>query len=231
MKLDLSALNNSQVEATLTRLHGEANRQIPKLIRHYLPQLPRFITGKGLKWDAAKADFYRDKYIPLDADQGLLLYLLARAVNAKRIVEFGTSFGISTIYLAAAVRDNGGGLVIGSELVAEKLRQARQNIAEAGLAEFVEVRAGDARETLRDAGGEPGGEIDLVLMDGFPDLNLEIIKMLAPAIRKGGIVVTDNIRTFPEALAPYVAFLRDPQNGFRSAMLALKAGTEVSVKV
>jgi len=83
----------------------------------YLPQLPRLLTGKGIHWDRTKTDFYRDKYVPIEPDQGNLLYLIARSIQAKTIVEFGTSFGISTLYLAAAVRDNGGGKVIGTELI------------------------------------------------------------------------------------------------------------------
>ena len=114
-------------------------------------------------WDAARA-VYRDKYISLEREQGNLLYLLARSLRATRAAEFGTSFGISTIYLAAAMRDNGGGLALGSEIEPTKAAVANENLALAGLAQYAEVRVGDARETLAD----PGGPLDLVLIDGFP---------------------------------------------------------------
>jgi predicted O-methyltransferase YrrM len=110
---------------------------------------------------------------------GRLAYLTARAIQARRIVEFGTSFGVSTLYLAAAVRDNGGGIVIGSELEPSKVSQARRNVAEAGLKGFVDIRAGDARETLAD----PGGVIDMVLLDGWKDFYLPILHTLEPHLR------------------------------------------------
>jgi hypothetical protein len=92
------------------------------------------------------------------------MYLLCRATGATRVAEFATSLGVSTLYLTAAVRDNGGGIVIGSEIVPAKAEQARANLNEAGLAEFAEIRIGDARQTFADL----GGPIDFLLVDGWP---------------------------------------------------------------
>ena len=120
----------------------------------FLGLAPRILTGV-----LARRDFWnevmtpssmKECYIPVSREQGELLYLTARAIEARHVVEFGTSFGISTVYLAAGVRDNGGGLVIGSEIEPSKQRQAEANLAEADLKEFAEVRLGDALETLRD---------------------------------------------------------------------------------
>jgi predicted O-methyltransferase YrrM len=226
-KVDLKVLNDPKVEATLTRLHAEANAQSGQLFRHYLPKIPAALLGKGVKWDNSTNDFYTDKYISLEPDQGKLLYLLARSIGAKTIVEFGTSFRISTIYLATAIRDNGGGLVIGTELVPEKAQQARRNLAEAGLSEYVEIREGDALQTLK----ELDTSVDLLLVDGFPTVALSVLKLVAPRLRLGGMVLSDNIGTFKEDLRPYVEYLQNPTNGFRSATLGLRGGTEVSVKV
>jgi O-methyltransferase len=88
---------------------------------------------------------YRDYGFSIHPEQGDLIYLLCRAIRATRVAEFATSIGMSTIYFAAAVRDNGGGYVIGSEIVPEKAEIARRNLAEAGLADVVEIRVGDAR--------------------------------------------------------------------------------------
>jgi predicted O-methyltransferase YrrM len=109
------------------------------------------------------------------------------------VVEFATSVGMSTLYFAAAVRDNGGGTVIGSEIVPEKVAAARRNLAEAGLAHLVDIRQGDARETLRDL----GGPVDFVLIDGWPiretpSLARQVIEIVAPQIRPGGLVLNDN---------------------------------------
>ena len=168
---------------------------------------------------------YADFGFSIHPDQGELLYLLCRALDAHRVVDFATSVGFSTLYLAAAMRDNGGGRVIGAEIVPEKIATAKRNLAEAGLLEFVEIREGDARSTLRDA----GGDIDLALIDGWPrphgpSLSLEVMQVLAPQMRKGAIAVNDN------AEEDYLAFTRNPRGWFRSMTLPLKGGTELSVK-
>ncbi len=169
---------------------------------------------------------YADVAFPIHADQGDLIYLLCRAVGATRVVEFATSLGVSTIYFAAALRDNGGGTVIGSEIVPEKAATARRNLAEAGLAEFVDIRVGDARQTLRNL----GGPVDFALIDGFPvpsgpTLALQVMEIVAPQLRTGALVMNDN------GEEDYLAFVRDPANGFRTLSLPLKGSTELSVRV
>ena len=120
-------------------------------------------------------------------EQGDLIYLLCRAMGARRVAEFATSVGMSTLYFAAAVRDNGGGKVIGAEIVPAKVQTARRNLAEAGLDGFAEIRQGDARSILRDL----GGEVDFILIDGWPTENgpslaREVIEIVAPQLRVGG---------------------------------------------
>ncbi|HWL88262.1 MAG TPA: class I SAM-dependent methyltransferase [Polyangiaceae bacterium] len=159
-------------------------------------------------------------------EQGDLIYLLCRAIRAKRVVEFATSVGMSTLYFASAIRDNGGGIVIGSEIVPQKIAMAMKNVTDAGLASWVDIREGDARETLRDL----GGLVDFVLIDGWPtgeasSLALQVMRVIAPQIRPGGMVMNDN------AEEDFLAYIRDPAHGFRSMTLPIKGGTELSVKV
>ena len=125
------------------------------------------------------------------------------------------------------MRDNGGGKVIGTELEPTKVNVARQNIAAAGLESFVDVREGDATRTLADV----EGPIDLVLLDGWKDLYIPLLKFLTPRLRKGSVVFADNIRTFRKTLRPYVAHMRDPRNGFVTTTLATGSGLEYSVYV
>nr|WP_241839874.1 class I SAM-dependent methyltransferase [Frankia sp. CcI49] len=163
---------------------------------------------------------------PIAPEQGDLLYLLCRATGATRVAECATSLGISTLYLAAAMRDNGGGLVIGSEIVPEKAAKARKNLADAGLDHLVDIRVGDALETFADL----GGPVDLLLVDGWPtanppSLSRSIIGLVAPQLRPGAIVVNDN------AEEDYLEYVRDPANGFVGMSLPLKGSTEVSVRV
>jgi predicted O-methyltransferase YrrM len=220
------SLGDPQVRDVLGKLHAEADRQriefVPVAIAWGLDQL----LGRkpSVAEEAART---KDLYIPLSREAGTFAYLVARSLGARRVVEFGTSFGISTIYLAAAMRDNGGGLVVGSEIEPSKIRRARENVAAAGLAEYVQIREGDARETLRD----PGGVVDLALLDGMKDLYVPILDLLKPSLRGGSVVLADNIKTFPTALAPYLAWVRDPRNGFHSVTLPLGEGMEYSVRL
>jgi predicted O-methyltransferase YrrM len=168
---------------------------------------------------------YNNFGFPVSSDQGELLYFLARAIGARRVVEFATSFGISTIYFAAAIRDNGGGTVIGSEIVPEKAALAQRHLEEAGLAEWVQIRVGDARETLRDV----GGSIDAVLIDAWPtgeipSLANEVARILEPQMRPGALIINDN------AEPDYLEYVRDPSRGFRSLTLRLDRPTELSIK-
>ena len=180
---------------------------------------------RALPWERIERRL-DDRFLCLDRTQGVFCYLLARALGARRVVEFGTSFGVSTIYLALAVRENGGGTVIGTEMVPAKARRARDHLREAGLEDLVEIREGDARETLC---GVPG-PVDLFLNDGFPRAALDVLRLVAPQLRDGAVVITDNVGLFPADYAGYVAWLRDPANGFVSAPLRMNEGTEMSVR-
>ncbi len=159
-------------------------------------------------------------------EQGELIYLLCRGMQSKRVAEFATSTGMSTLYLAAAMRDNGGGLVIGSELVPAKAAAARRNLAEVGLADYAVIREGDARTTLRDL----GGPVDFVLIDGWlvnegPSLARQVIEIIAPQVAVGGYVMNDN------AEPDFLEFVRDRANGFLCLTVPIKGGTELCVKV
>jgi predicted O-methyltransferase YrrM len=169
-------------------------------------------------------------YVPLSRERGTFAYLVARAINARRVVEFGTAFGVSTIYLAAAVKDSGGGIVIGSELDPHKVITARANLEEAGLAEYVEIRQGDARETL----ANPGGMVDLFLNDGHKAFYIDLVQLLTPYLRPGAVVLGDNVTLGSPLLAPmsdYIEFMRNPTHGFSSLTIPLKDGMEYSVRL
>ncbi len=173
------------------------------------------------------AEQLRDFHLAVGPEQGRFFYQTVRAARAKRVVEFGTSFGISAIYLAAGLRDNGGGMLIGSELVEDKAVSARRNIAAAGLAKYADIRSGDALNSLLD----PGGLVDVVLLDGGPSNYREIIQLLVPHLRDGAVVLADNIEEGNIDDQPYAKWVRDPANGFVSSSIMMKNGTEFSVWV
>jgi predicted O-methyltransferase YrrM len=228
-----SPLADNRVEAVLAGLHAQDKRQFFSIVRRYLPRaLLRPFTGRSAVdvTSSAEADFLRDKLVALDPDKGRLAYTLCRALNARLVVEVGTSFGVSTLYLAAALRDNaalavGECRVIGTEIEPSKVTAARDNLAEAGLENFAEVREGDALETL--AGVE--GPIDFVLIDTWIPLALPALKLLAPRLRTGAIVKCDNVHQFADEYRSYTDFVRNPENGFRSMMWPGKGGLELSI--
>ncbi len=135
--------------------------------------------------------------------------MLARASGARTIVEFGTSFGISTLHLAAALRDNGGGRLITSEFEPSKVARARRNLTEGGLIDLVEIREGDALQTLRVDLPET---IDLLLLDGAKALYPEILALLESRLKPGAFIVADNADFCPE----YLAQVRAPGSGYLS---------------
>lgn len=208
-----SPIQDPRITAVIDRLNATCASPPPGL-----PEM-----DKATEFDAEK---FADYGFSIHPEQGDLIYLLCRGMKATRVVDFATSIGMSALYFATAMRDNGGGQVIGSELVASKAAVARKNLAEAGLAEFADIRVGDARETLRDV----GGPIDFALIDGWPlaegpTLARQVIELLAPQLRIGGYVLNDN------AEPDFLDYIRDPQNGFISVTLPVKRGIELALKI
>jgi predicted O-methyltransferase YrrM len=161
-------------------------------------------------------EFYgRLKDFPLAVSQetGALLYMLARSSRARTIIEFGTSFGISTLHLAAALRDNGGGHLITTEFEPSKVSRARDNLTAAGLIDLVEIREGDALQTLS---VDLPGTVDLLLLDGAKALYPEILSLVEGRLRTGALIVADNADYSPD----YLARVRPPAKGYMSTPFA-----------
>jgi predicted O-methyltransferase YrrM len=224
MTNETSALDAPQVQRTLERLHLAAKGDRWIFMRAAPAVIGARLRGRPVM--EAMKPHLKNAFIPISPDQGRFLYQTARLIRARTIVEFGTSFGISAIYLAAAARANGGRF-IGSELEPHKVATARAHLAEAGLADVADVREGDALATL----SRIDTDIDVLLLDGWKDLYLPMLKLLRPKLKPGAVVFADNIFTFPTDLAPFVAFMRDPANGFESMTMKLGAGLEYSVCV
>ncbi|MCC8943339.1 O-methyltransferase [Bradyrhizobium sp. Arg68] len=153
----------------------------------------------------------RLKHAPLavSRETGALLYMLARGARARSIVEFGTSFGISTLHLAAALRDNGGGHLITSEFEPSKVARAKDNLTAGGLIDLVEIREGDALKTL---GTDLPETIDLVLLDGAKALYPDILDLVESRLKPGAYIVADNADDSPD----YLARVRAANSGYLS---------------
>jgi predicted O-methyltransferase YrrM len=171
-----------------------------------------------------RAEIFRQAPIAISEEVGRLLYLLARSRGPRLIVEFGCSLGLSAIHLGAALRDSGDGRLITTEIHPEKARAAAANLAQAGLEDLVEVRAGDALQTLRSI-DQP---VELLFLDGWNELYLPVLELLGPQLAPDALLVAD-LSTDDPALDPYLAEVRDAR-AWTSVTIPLDAGVEVSIR-
>jgi predicted O-methyltransferase YrrM len=212
----MTTLTSERVRGVLDRLY-DAEKNDEAVLAAAGPRVFADISAQE------RTELLAQAYLPVARENGEFLYLLVRAAAATRVVEFGTSFGISTIFLAAAVRDNGGGHVITTELHPDKARTASKNLADAGLDDLVDLRCGDALQTL----AEPAGPVDLVLLDGWKNLYLPVLRLLEPSLRAGTTIVADDRTMLP---ATYLDYVRAPENGYHSVEVPMDDGLEVSVR-
>jgi predicted O-methyltransferase YrrM len=224
----LSVICDSQLERLLATLHARSDEQVADM-KSYHAQ--RADESHPPTEDEIKV-FRSDKLVALDRDKAEFCYQLCRASDARRIVEVGTSYGVSTLYLAAAVRDNvrasgGSGVVVATEYEPAKARAARVHFEQAELGRFIDLREGDLRETLR----RIDGPVDFLLMDIWVAMARPALELVAPHLRAGAIVVCDNTRQYRSEYADYLAFLNHPANGFRTMTLPFEGGLELSVRL
>ncbi|HLH95218.1 MAG TPA: class I SAM-dependent methyltransferase [Xanthobacteraceae bacterium] len=220
----MSTLASPVVATLLDRLFTAADEKDPEAFR----RAREATAGRERPpSDRERAELMRDVYMPVSPDVGRLLYMLVRSRNAGLVVEFGTSYGISGIHLASALRDGGRGRLVTTELDAIKAERAQENFRAAGLDDLIEIRVGDAFETLKT--GIDGG-IDLVLLDGWKPLYLPMLKFLEPRLAPGALIVADDLAVAPEALAVYVGYVRDASNGYVSVEVPLGDRVEISVR-
>jgi predicted O-methyltransferase YrrM len=172
---------------------------------------------------AQRYELYEDAPLAIKREVGELLYVLALGEPGRRVVEFGSSHGLSTIYLAAALRDSGGGTLITTECRPGKAETAKRNLADAGLSDLVEVRVGDALHTLSIT-----GPVNLLFLDGRNDLYSQVLTLIEPHLSGNALIVAD-LSADDRDLLPYLEHVRDERNGYFSLELAVAAGVELSV--
>ena len=202
----MASLNDDRVAGVLDRLYTAASEQHARFRADGPGRFARLENASVQE----RADALSDIYMPVTREAGRLLYSLVRAARPQIVVEFGMSFGLSALHLASAVRDNGTGRVFTTELSAAKIAAARATFAEAGLDDVITVLEGDARETLQTV----AGDIGFVLLDGWKELYLPVLKILEPQLVPGALLVADN--TSMADTQPYLDYVRDPANGYVS---------------
>ncbi|WP_448651491.1 O-methyltransferase [Pseudomonas fluorescens] len=208
----MTTLTTAPLAPLIERLYAQANAATSPLIHS--------VSGEERdRLMHSKTDYLelytllKDLWLPVSRDTGNLLYMLARSSKARAIVEFGTSFGLSTLFLAAALRDNGGGVLIGSEFEPAKIALAREHFIQGGVSDLIEIREGDALVTLATDLPEA---VDLLLLDGAKALYGDVLKRVEKHLRPGSLVVADNTNYCPE----YLAHVREPANGYLSVPFA-----------
>lgn len=196
-------LRDPKVATALERMYAESAEQFASM-REGHTDFSRLESASAQE----RADALSEYYLPVTQDAGKLLYALVRAARPATVVEFGMSLGISAIHLASAVRDNGGGRVVTTELSAAKVTTAKKTFAEVGLDDLITVLEGDALVTLQSL----DGPVDFVVLDGWKELYVPVLELLEPRLSPGTLVVADN--TSMAELVPYLDYVRDPANGY-----------------
>lgn len=211
-----TTLQDHRVAAALDRMYTETREQMPQL---------RDMGGAMATTRTAqeRADTMSAFYLPVTPEAGRLLYLLVRATRPATILEFGMSFGVSALHLASAVRDNGSGRVVTTELSADKIAAAKRTFAETGLDDLVTILEGDALSTL----AALDGPVDLVLLDGWKELYLLVLKLLEPHLPPGALVVADN--TEIHDAKPYLDYVRNAENGYVSVSFAARESDSMEI--
>ena len=223
----MSVITDAALQAQIDALQAQSVAQEPETGRYFGER-----AKKGdLSWDGLDDEanrFMADKMVALEPIKAEFCHMLCRALGAKRVVEVGTSYGVSTLYLADEVRANGGGTVIATEYESAKAAAARANFAAAGLSEFIDLREGDLRETLKII----EGPVDFVLMDIWTEVVRPAMELIGPHLRKGAVVIADNTGgRFRHPYRHFFDYIADPANGLRSMTLPFEGGLEMVVRL
>ncbi|MDT2022364.1 class I SAM-dependent methyltransferase [Methylocella sp. CPCC 101449] len=220
----MTTLTTTPLAPLLDRLFSEADAAQPAMSA-FVSDLSSEERARLMRSKTDYLDLYgrlKDLPLPVSRETGALLYMLARGARARSIVEFGTSFGISTLHLAAALRDNGGGRLITSEFEPSKIARARDNLSAGGLIDLVEIREGDALQTLS---VDLPATIDLLLLDGAKALYPDVLSLVESRLRPGAFIVADNADYCPD----YLKHVRAPGRGYMST--AFGGDVELSMRL
>ena len=229
-----SILLDARTESVLDRLYAQHAAQ-GAAIEGYFSERASEGSLDSYRFDDRTHAFLRDKFVGLDRPKAEFCYLVCRALRAHRVVEAGTSYGVSTLFLASALRDNSSSrahdtetpIVTATEYEPEKVKIARRHFAEAGMSHLVDLREGDLRDTLRHL----EGPIDFMLVDIWTPMARPALELVSPHLRTGAVVICDNTQQFRDAYDEYFAFVNDSRNGLSTVTVPFDGGLEFSVKV
>lgn len=218
------SLSSPEVSGLLDRLFTAADHGDPELLAQIQKQADDRFAGN--RYAPELTPLFDQAYLPVPPEVGRFLYVLTRASRPRLVLEIGTSYGVSAVHFACALKDNGQGRLISTELSRKKVETARQNLERLQLGHLVEIRCGDAFDTVK----KLDAPTDVLFLDGWKDSYLPLLKVLEPSLASGSLVIADDIKLFPERLAAYLGYVRDPRNGYRSTEINIGDGVELSVR-
>lgn len=195
----MNTVKINEASNVLKKLHKDAQKDMMRIASAGIKSVFRPMGPKD----------FENAYLPISKEQGQNIKELIIENNCKSIVEFGTSFGISTIYLAQGAQQTAG-KITSTELLESKANRALKNITEAGLGDYVEIKIGDAMQTLQNF-NEP---VDFLFLDGWKDLYLPLFKMLSPLFHTDTLIYADNMDM--NGTQEFKAFLDANDNKFNT---------------
>lgn len=218
-----SSLDSNPIKSLLDILYHKANNNDKSL----QPEIESIVKNEynGILNDINLIPILNKAYMAVSPEVGRIIYSLIRINKPKLVVEFGTSMGISAIHIASALKDNGFGKLITTELNENKINQAKENISQAHLNDLVEFRLGDALKILSNI-----SNIDILILDGWKELYLPLLKQLEDKLSKNCLIIADDINLMPEVLAEYLNYVRNPDSGYTSCTINLDDGLELSFR-
>lgn len=203
---------SNKIDLILNQLFNDSKNDHYKIMKGLAKSAFRPIQPKDFK----------DVYLSISKEQGKELVALIKENNLKNIVEFGTSFGISTLFLAQGILETKG-KIITTELIESKAKTAIENFTKASVKDLVDVRIGNAMDTLK-GHDEP---IDLLFLDGWKDLYLPLFNMLASNFHKYTIIYVDNAnmaasKVFLKEIAETEKYQLESKFGGKVVLISMK---------
>lgn len=205
-------LKNTQLDTTITELYQDSKNDYFRMMKG---------VARSILRPMQPSDF-KDAYLSISKEQGRDLVDLITMNNIKNIVEFGTSFGISTLFLAKGAKETGG-YIITTELIKSKAKKAVENFENAGVSNLIELRVGDAMQTLKNY----NAPIDLLLLDGWKDLYFPLFQMLEHNFHANTIIYVDNAnmaetRTFLDVVGQNSKYKLEPDYNGKVVLISIK---------
>ncbi|ASL46169.1 hypothetical protein bAD24_III02145 [Burkholderia sp. AD24] len=184
----------------------------------------RFLESHGLTSEDFQSSQGTALSLAVTPEMGKFLYNMVLAHRPARILELGSSCGVSTLYFADALRTMGSGIVVATELDPGKCAHLRAHVSAAGVDAHVDLREGDVFQTI----AELRGTFDLVFMDVWADAYLDLFRRIEHLLRPGSIVLADNMYTAEDAVWPYKQYLEGNPR-FSTTTLGFESGVEFTV--